>query len=159
MTLSPFLALLLLQAAPAPAHAAGPEHFFVGRTEGVGTVNIIMSGRHAVRDRSRGRIARDGALILDQVLEEAGKPPRSRAWRLVRAPGNRITGTISDARGPVTGEVRGNVLHLRYRSVEGPGVEQWITLRPGGRTAANRMVFRRFGVTVATVETVIRRVE
>jgi hypothetical protein len=159
MTLSPFLAFLLLQAAPAPPAAPGPEHFFVGRTEGAGTVHMIMSGRHAVRDRSRGRIARDGALILDQVLDEEGRPPRSRTWRLVRGAGNRITGTISDARGPVTGEVRGNVLHLRYRSAEGPGVEQWITLHPSGRTAANRMVFRRFGVIVATVETVIRRVE
>jgi hypothetical protein len=159
MTLSAFFALLLLQAAPAPAAAPLPEHFFVGRTEGAGTVHMIMSGRHAVRDRSRGRIARDGALILDQVLDEEGKPPRSRVWRLVRGAGNRITGTISDARGPVTGEVSGNVFHLRYRSAEGPGVEQWITLHPSGRTAANRMVFRRFGVTVATVETVIRRVE
>jgi hypothetical protein len=38
-------------------------------------------------------------------------------------------------------------------------VEQWITLRPGGRTALNRMVFRRLGVTVATVDSVIWRVD
>ena len=94
-----------------------------------------------------------------RIVEEQGKPARSRTWRLVRTAGNRITGTISDARGPVTGEVRGNVLHLRYRSAEGPNVEQWITLDPGRRTARNRMVFRRFGMTVATVESVIRRVD
>lgn len=150
------LGLLLLAQAPA---AQGPEHFFVGRTEGTGTVRIMLSGRHAVRDRSRGRIERGNILILDQVVEEQGKRPRNRTWRLVRAAGNRITGTISDARGPVTGEVRGNLLHLRYRSAEGPNVEQWITLRPGGRTAHNRMVFTRFGMTVATMESVIRRVD
>ena len=156
MSLSALLSLLLVVQAPA---AQGPEHFFVGRTEGTGTVSIAFSGRHAVRDRSRGRIERGNILILDQIVEEQGKPARNRTWRLVRAAGNRITGTISDARGPVTGDVRGNILHLRYRSAEGPDVEQWITLRAGGRTAHNRMVFKRFGMTVATMESVIRRVD
>jgi hypothetical protein len=59
----------------------------------------------------------------------------------------------------VTGEVRGNVIHLRYQSMEGPGVEQWITIDPGRRTAQNRMVFRRLGLTLATVESVVRRVD
>ncbi|HVQ08490.1 MAG TPA: DUF3833 family protein [Allosphingosinicella sp.] len=156
MLASALLGLLLLVQAPA---ALGPEHFFVGRTESAGTVHVMLSGRHAVRDRSRGRIERGNVLILDQVVEEQGKPARSRTWRLVRTNGNRITGTISDARGPVTGEVRGNLLHLRYRSAEGPNVEQWITLDAGRRTARNRMVFTRFGMTVATVESVIRRVD
>ncbi|HYI49181.1 MAG TPA: DUF3833 family protein [Allosphingosinicella sp.] len=156
MLASALLALLVLVQAPA---AQGPEHFFVGRTESTGTVNVIMSGRHAVRDRSRGRIERGNVLILDQNVQEQGKPARSRTWRLTRTSGNRIAGTISDARGPEAGVVRGNVLHLRYRSAEGPSVEQWITLHPGRRTAHNRMVFRRFGVTVATVESVIRRVD
>jgi hypothetical protein len=148
--------LLFLVQAPA---APGPEHFFVGRTESTGSASVMMSGRHAVRDRSRGRIERGNILILEQNVEEQGKPARSRTWRLLRTPDNRITGTISDARGPVTGEVNGNVIHLRYQSQEGPGVEQWIALDPGRRTARNRMVFRRFGVTVATVESVIRRVD
>ena len=150
------LSLLLLVQAPA---APGPEHFFVGRTESRGTVNVALSGRHTVRDRSSGRIERGNILVLEQHVEEQGKPARSRTWRLVRAADNRITGTISDARGPVTGEVRGNVIHLRYQSAEGPGVEQWITLDPNGRVARNRMVFRRIGMTLATVESVIWRVD
>jgi hypothetical protein len=154
MLVSALFSLLLAQA---PA-ALGPEHFFVGRTESTGTVQVMLSGRHAVRDRSRGRIERGNILILDQHVEDQGKPARSRTWRLVRTAGNRITGTISDARGPVTGEVTGNLLHLRYRSAEGPNVEQWITLDAARRTARNRMVFTRFGMTVATVESVIRRV-
>ena len=156
MVTSTLLGLLLLAQAPA---GAGPERFFIGRTEGAGTVHVALSGRHNVRDRARGRIDRDGALVLDQVIEEEGKPARRRTWRLVRSGANGISGTISDARGPVSGEVRGNVLHLRYRSAEGPSVEQWITLHPDGRTASNRITFRRFGLNVATVETEIRRVE
>jgi hypothetical protein len=156
MALSALLGFLLLVQAP----AAAPEHFFVGRTEGAGTVQMIMAGSHKVRDHSRGRIDKSGALVLDQVVEEEGKPRRTRHWRLVRAGGNRISGSISDARGPVSGEIRGNVLHLKYRVVEGgASVEQWITLHPGGRTAANRMVFRKFGVKVATLESSIRRVD
>ena len=140
------------------AAVVSPEQFFVGRTEGAGTVRIVMSGRHGVRDHGRGRIDRSGALILEQRVEEVGKPARNRSWRLVRS-GNRVTGTINDARGPVTGELNGNVLNLRYRSAEGPSVEQRITFHPNGRTAHNRMTFRRFGLTVATVETTIRRME
>jgi hypothetical protein len=150
------LSLLLLVQVPA---AQGPEHFFVGRTESRGTVNIALSGQHMVRDRSRGRIERGNTLVLEQDVEEEGKPARTRTWRLVRAADNRITGTISDARGPVTGDVSGNVIHLRYQSAEGPNVEQWITLDPGRRIARNRMVFRRIGITVATVASVIWRAD
>jgi hypothetical protein len=153
--LSALLGLLLLAQPPAFA----PEQFFVGRSEGQGVVHVMLSGRHGVRDRSRGHIDRAGALVLDQVVEEEGKPPRRRTWRLVRAGPNRFGGTISDARGPVAGEVEGNVLHLRYRLAEGPSVEQWITFQPGGRGAHNRMIFRRFGFSVATLEGTIRRLD
>ncbi|HEX6409117.1 MAG TPA: DUF3833 family protein [Sphingomicrobium sp.] len=137
-----------------------PEHFFVGRTEGAGTVHMIMSGSHKVRDHSRGRLDKSGALILEQVVYEEGKPTRRRSWRLARAGGDRITGTISDAVGPVTGEISGNVFHLKYRAREGnAAVEQWITLHPGGRTASNRMVFRKFGLKAATLESTIRKLD
>jgi len=148
------LGLLLFAQAPASA----PEQFFVGRTEGTGTAHVMLSGRHGVRVHSRGRMDR-GALVIDQVVEEEGKPARRRSWRLVRAGGNRITGSISDARGDVAGEVSGNVITLRYRLAEGPSVQQRITIHPNGRTAQNRMTFRRFGLNVATVEETIRRVE
>jgi hypothetical protein len=118
-----------------------------------------MSGKHAVRVRSHGRMDAGGALILDQVVEEEGKPARRRTWRLVRAAGNRITGSITDARGPVAGDVAGNVLHLTYRTVDGVSVEQWITMQPGGRSARNRMVLRKFGMKVATVEEAIRKTD
>jgi len=156
----PVLAALLLaaQGAPHPAPGSALERFFVGRTEGAGTVHVLVSGRHAVRDRATGRM-QGSTLVLDQVVEEEGKPARRRVWRLTRGAGNAVTGTISDARGAVTGEVAGNTLHLRYRLAEGPSVEQWITLQPGGRAAHNRMTIRRFGFNVASVETTVRRVD
>jgi hypothetical protein len=155
----PLLALLVAAAPAAPQAGSALEKFFVGATEGSGTVQVVLSGRHAVRDRSRGRMDASGALLIEQVVEEEGKPARRRSWRLVRAGGTKVGGTISDAKGPVQGEVSGNALHLKYRLAEGPSVEQWITLQPGGRSARNRMVFHRFGLKVATVETVIRKLD
>lgn len=150
------LGLLLLLQAPA---LSAPERFFAGRFEGAGTVHIIFSGRQNVRDVGRGRIERDGTLVIDQVVQQEGAEPRRRHWRLTRIGPTRFTGTITDVRGAVSGEIRGNVLHLSYRSVHGPSVEQQITLHPNGRTAHNRMVFRRFGIRMATVETTIRRLD
>jgi hypothetical protein len=151
---------ILVAALLAPAAGVSAlERFFIGTTEGSGRVEMIVGGSHAVRDRSRGRFDAGGALLLDQLVEEEGKPARRRAWRLVRADGNRISGTISDVRGPVAGELAGDTLHLRYRLLEGPSVEQWITLLPGGRSARNRMTFHRFGLKVASVRSEIKRLD
>lgn len=158
MPLSAFLGLLLFTAMQGAA-PAGPEHFFVGRTAGSGIVQIMFAGKHKVGDRSTGRIDASGALLLDQIVDEEGKPARTRSWRLARSASGGITGTISDARGPVTGEIRGNILHLRYRSAEGPSVEQWITVNPDGRTASNRMTFTKFGIQVATLTSTVRRLD
>lgn len=151
-----FLAALLL---PQAQPGAALEQFFVGTTEGSGTVQIVLSGKHAMRDHTRGRKDAQGALLLEQIVDEEGEPQRKRSWRLVRGAGNSITGTISDVKGAVAGEFTGNTLHLRYRMKDGPAVEQWITLQPGGRHATNRMRFSRFGLRVATVESVIRKVD
>ena len=153
-------AFLLAAAAAAPAQPGSAlEQFFVGTTEGSGTVSVAVAGRHGVKDRSRGRRDAQGALILEQVVEEEGKPARRRTWRLVRSGASAVTGTISDAKGPVKGQLNGNTLHISYKLAEGPSVEQWITLQPGGRSASNRMVFRRFGFKLATVESTIRKVQ
>ena len=92
MGLTAFLGLLLFLQAPVSAL----EQFFVGRTEGAGTAHVMLSGRHGVRDRSRGRMEQ-GVLVIDQVVEEEGKPARTRQWRLSRSGANGITGTLSDA--------------------------------------------------------------
>jgi hypothetical protein len=153
MTISALLGLLLLAQSP----GGGMERFFVGRTEGSSSVHVALSGSHNVLDRGRGWMEGQ-VLVLQQAVQEEGKPIRNRTWRLTRA-GNAIRGTISDARGPVAGEINGNIVHLRYSSADGPSVEQWLAFDPGGRFARNLMIFRRFGLELARLQGTIRRVD
>jgi hypothetical protein len=156
LSLTPLFALFaLLQA---PAQLSPLERFFAGRTEGTGTVRIIMSGTSTVRTQGRGRILPDGSLALDHVVHQQGEPVRRRSWHMRRTGPGRYTGTISDARGPVAGELQGNRLHITYRTREGHAVDQWITFHPDGRTATNQMTFRRMGIRLATLQETIRRV-
>lgn len=121
---------------------------------------MTIGGSHKVRDVTFGRLDRSGALFLDQTIYEEGKPARRRTWRLARSGANRIAGSISDANGPVTGDIRGNVLHIKYQTrAEKANVEQWITLHPNGRTASNRMIFRKWGLKAATLESTIRKMD
>lgn len=142
-------------AAPAPAFA--PERFFAGRTEGHGRLKLIFSSPRAIHVRSEGAVQGDGTIVLDQVIDEEGKPSRTRRWRLRHEGGGRYSGTLTDAQGPVAGRVQGNALHLRFRAY-GLAVEQRIFLQPDGRTALNRMTLRKFGIPVARLDETIRRV-
>ena len=155
LSLTPILAFLVAFQSPAPSAL---ERFFDGRTEGTGSVRIMLSGTSAVRSEGRGRILADGTLVLDHVVHQEGEPTRRRTWRMRRSAAGRYTGTITDARGPVTGEVSGNRLHVTYRTNEGYAVDQWITFNSDGRTASNQMTFRRMGIRVATLQETIRRV-
>ena len=120
-------------------------------------MKVIFSSGRTVRVRSHGVVQPDGAIVVDQIIEEEGKTPRSRQWRLRREGAGRYSGTLSDAQGPVAGRVQGNALQLRFRAY-GLAVEQRIFLQPDGRTALNRMTLRKFGVPVARLDETIRRV-
>jgi hypothetical protein len=143
-------------AAPAPVFA--PQAFFAGRTVGDGTLRVTFSRSRAVHVVGDGRVEPDGTLVLRQHVEDGGKPPRDRVWHLRDLGGGRLAVTLSDAAGPVDADVAGNRLHVRFRTKDGLGVEQWIYLRPGGDTASNRMVVRKFGLPVASLRETIRRV-
>lgn len=157
LSLTTILAFLIaLQPQPTPSPL---ERFFEGRTEGRGSVRIVLSGTSAIRTQGRGRILSDGSLHLDHVVYQEGEPERRRTWQMRRTGPGRYTGTISDTRGLVTAELRGNRLHVTYRTREGYSVDQWITFNADGRTASNQMTFRRMGVRVATLDETIRRVD
>lgn len=166
----PFLAAawLLTTSAFDPPHknlaASEPvfraEEFFLGRTEGKGTIKQAFARRSAMVVQSVGRVDPDGTLVLEQRVRRGENPPDQRQWRIKKLADGRYAGTISDAKGPVTGEVRGNCLHLTYTMTRGGmRTDQYIYLQPGGRVALNRMTIKKLGLTFATVEETIRKIE
>lgn len=142
-----FLALAGATAAP----AFDPLRFFTGATRGTAQLKVILRAAKPVTVRGSGRRQPDGALVLDQWVTEGSKPPRPRHWRLWQIAPGRYTGTLTDARGPVTGAVQGRTLRLSFTSDGGFRVRQTLTLQPDGRTLANRLEARRFGIRVAVL--------
>jgi len=95
---------LAVLSGPATAKADDPIEFFAGRTESIGTVKIAMKKAFRSRAIGKGEIKADGSLDLVQRVEDEGEQPRERRWRMRRVAPGRYTGTMSDARGPVSVE-------------------------------------------------------
>lgn len=89
--------------------------------------------------------------MIDQTVEVEGDPVKHRQWQLRQTTAGHFSGTISDAKGPVTGVVTGNRMRIGYTMKGGMKVEQMLTLAPNGRSLANSMKVRKFGIVVATV--------
>jgi hypothetical protein len=136
-----------------------PQRFFVGRTEGTGLLRTIFSSPRSVRVHGSGRMDGDAVLVLDQRVEEQGKPVLRREWRMREAEPGHMIGTLTGATGAIQGFVSGNRLRLRFRMKGGLDAEQSIYLKPGGTSAHNLMIVRKFGIVVATLDETIDRVE
>lgn len=150
-------------AAVEPARSASPGfdvvRYFEGRTEGQGRLKVIFRSPKTVRVQSRGRVEPGGGLVLVQDIAEEGKPRRTREWRMREVSPGRFRGALSDAGGPVIGEVQGNRFHVRYAMKNGLNAEQWLTLQPDGRTVRNVMHVTKLKVRVATLEETIRKLD
>ncbi len=142
---------------PAPAPRFAATEFFNGRTEGRATLKVIMRQAKPVAVHGMGRMERDGTLVLDQIVEEGGKPPKKRQWRIRETTPDHYVGTLSDATGGVTGVTKGDRLVLRFTMKGGFRAKQFLTLRPDGKSAHNVMVVRKLGMNVAVLDEVITR--
>jgi Protein of unknown function (DUF3833) len=145
------------------ADAAAPSFplasFFTGRTEGNGTLIVMMHGSRSVRVSGVGHRAADGAIGLEQSVEEQGKPARTRRWSLHEVAPGRFAGTLSEAAGPVTGTASGNRLHLSFAMRGGMQADQWLTLAADGRSTHNILRVSKLGLTVATLDETIRKLD
>ena len=141
----------------------GPEFdaaaFFAGRTAGDGRLKILFKPAQRISVQGRGVVEADGTLVLDQNVQRGARPAERRQWRIRPLGGGRYAGSLTDADGPVAADVRGNALHLSYEMKGGTHAEQWIYLQPGGRQAVNKMAISKFGVTVATIDETIRKLD
>ena len=141
----------------AAAPSIHPLKFFEGRTESLGTVKTFMKKAYRIRSIGRGRIEPDGSLSLVQRVDEDGKPPRERRWRIRQVSSGRFTGTMSDASGPVTIEEVGGRFRFRFKMKGDLAVEQWVAPLADGKAARNRMTVRKFGMVVGTGDGMIRK--
>ena len=148
-----------LLTADAPPPRFDVIRFFTGATEGTGRLKVVLRASRGVHVTGRGRMDGD-TLVLDQRVEREGVAPTNRQWRIRQVAPGRYAGTLSDAKGPITGEVGADGrLHLAFTSNDGFAVQQWLTLAGDGRSAQNRLVAKRFGVTVATLDELIRKTD
>ena len=145
-----------MEAEPAPRFDV--EAFFLGETAGLGTLWIRTRGAQTVRVSSVGTAEGD-ALRLRQSVRRGDGPATEREWTFRPVGDGRYTGTLTEARGPVSAWVEGNRLEIRYRTGRFTAVRQSLALQPGGRLALNHLRVSVLGVPVAKLEEQIRRVE
>lgn len=141
----------------APTPEFDPISFFADHTEGRGKLDMIFSGRKPTLVEGHGVIEPGGSIDLDQIVRRGGKSTTQRTWHLYKIAPGRYAGTLSDASGPVAGEVIGNRLHLSFAMKGGLHAEQFLYLRPGGQIAQNRMIFSKLGIPVASLDETITR--
>jgi hypothetical protein len=134
--------------------------FFLGRTEGQGTLRQMMSVARPVQVHGQGLVERDGTLVLDQTVVDGDRTPRTRRWRLREDRDGNYTGTMTDAIGPVKGEMSGDRLTLRFTMKDG-GLDaaQWLWMDPDGVAAHNLIVVRKFGLKVAVIDQTIHKMD
>jgi len=159
------VAALLMCAGPAyaadpsrPQPALDPLDFFTGEVRGEGTIKVMMKLATSMRSEVRGTPDGKGGLILDQKVHQGAKPVRISRWVLRPTSKTTLTGTATDSAGPIVGDLRGNRLHLKYKTKDGLAFEQWMYLQPDRRTMLNRITVRKWGMVVAKIDETIRKV-
>ncbi|MDQ6610882.1 MAG: DUF3833 domain-containing protein [Gemmatimonadota bacterium] len=129
-----------------------PELFFAGPTSSSGVQENRSGGptrRYHVN--GVGQALPNGEFRLDQTITFEQDAPTTRAFIFRRLDAHHYVATLTDASGPVHGEVYGNLLHLRY-PMKHPfhgRMEQWLYLQPDNRTVLNEATIRVFGIVVA----------
>lgn len=138
-----------------------PEVFFSGRTSSWG----VLANRSGAPSRwltvhGQGAALHDGTFRLDQTVAYDNGKVETRTWMMHRVDDHRYEASLTDAGGPVRGEVYGNLFHLTYPLKGAPGsMEQWMYLQGDGRTVLNEASVRVLGVTVLRLSERISRDE
>lgn len=130
--------------------ALDPILFFTGRTHGEGTLDTRFSGRRSLTVEGNGVAESDGGFRLDQTVTFADGAVEKRSWNMHRIDATHYAGSLSDAKGEMSGEAGGNLFRLRYL-LRQPAVymEQSLYLQPDGRTVLNFATVTVMGVPFA----------
>jgi hypothetical protein len=150
-------ALMLTAPLASAQQQVDPLRFFEGRTETRGTVRVMFHKPFRTRSIGTGRIEPDGSLTLVQSVEDEGKAPHERRWRVRRTAPGHFVAIMSEAVGPVAIDKVGDRYRFRFKMKGNLRAEQMLTPLPGGRSARNSVKVKRLGMTVATTEGMIRK--
>jgi hypothetical protein len=121
-------------------------------------LKIIFQSPKKMMVDSEGRADKDGSLVLEQVVHEPGKPPRTRFWRLKQTAPNRYEGSLTDAATPVRVDVMKDGIRIRYTGKDHLNFDQ--LLKPVSDTEIHDQIkITRFGITVARFDETIRKLD
>jgi hypothetical protein len=155
-------AAIALAASAAPAAPERPldlTAFFNGKTHAENVLKIALHKATPLIVDSVGGKGDRGDFVLIDTVREGNKPVRTRKWIMRQVGPGRYTGSLSDAVGPVDIAVRGDSATVQYVMKGGLKVRQQMELLGDGRTLANHVTVRKFGMKFATVEGRIRKVD
>ena len=150
-------ALLLLAAAP-PPHPLDIAGFFTGRTHADNNLKIVFHSTSKLIVDSVGR-RHGNEFVQTDIVHEGSKPARTRIWRTHEIAPGHFGGTLSDATGPVDIIVRGDSVVIRYTMTGGLDIEETMTLQADGKSLTNHVIAKKFGLTFAHVDGVIRKLD
>jgi hypothetical protein len=150
--------LMLALTARAEAAPFNPVEFFRGKTHGEGMLKIVFQSAKKMTVDSEGRAEKDGSLVLEQTIHEPGKAARTRFWRMRQTGPDRYEGTLTDAASPVRVEVHGDRIRIRYKGKDHLDFDQSLSAA-GPREVRNVMRVKRFGITVARYNELIRKLD
>ncbi len=132
--------------------------FFTGRTHADNLLSIAFHRTVPLIVDSVGH-REGGEFVLVDTVHEGDKPVRIRKWVTHEVSPGHYSGTLTDATGPVDIVISGHVAIIRYVMKGGLAIEQIMELQAGGKTLANHVVARKFGIRFAKVEGTIRKLD
>ena len=134
--------------------------FFTGKSHADNLIEIAFHSPHKLIVDSVGGHNKEGEFVLIDTVREDGKPVRTRTWVMHPVGPDHFSGVLSDAIGPVDVVVHGDLATISYVMKEGRlKILQHIQLQGDGKTLANHVIAKKFGMTFAHVDGTIRKLE
>jgi hypothetical protein len=155
---------LISLAAAAPAAPEKPKlditAFFTAKTHADNVMKVALQGSKTLIVDSIGGRNKEGEFVLIDTVREEGKPERKRTWVMHPVGPDHFSGVLSDAIGPVDIVVSGPSATIRYTMKDkNLRIVQRVELQSDGRTLANHVVAKKFGLTFARVDGTIRKLD
>ena len=160
----PLVAALLLTTGASPAEAVKPKldmtTFFTGKSHAENVMRIALHGPKSLVVDSVGGRNKEGEFVLVDTVREEGKPVRTRTWVMHHSGPGHFAGFLSDAIGPVEVAVSGDSATIQYVMKDGGlKIVQRVRLENDGKTLANHVVAKKFGLAFAHVDGTIRKLD